>query len=1205
MKTKTQLKPYYYKINKTFTMKSQKYLFSFLLIVLFSTAAFAQSTFQSYPEINDTGNELTEVFEGILQTDDGGFITWGKINLGDANSAGITLPNYVDVLITKMDLAGNVQWSQEYPLGSTPEFENIVSFHLEITPTGYLGFTRVIEGNGFNDSQYFRGIKFDIKGQIEGSFEFSEYDIVPNNTFDYYSSTNIIDVLPTADGKFIVLGSNHGPFFNYDYQGIGYFDGSWLAKIDEEGVIEWSTVLREEFEGDFTFSSSSVALLNGLAIGPNNEIYISGSLHNYNRGIIIKHDENGNEIWHNVQAINTSIKSTKIEVDEDGFLYVLNRGSITTILDSTIGNGSIQLYLSNIRSEMTKLNENGDTLDGFVAEGGHYNFTPHDFCLLNDGNLAFMYGNGIQNIFGIENMKFLKMDPNFTLLYESSSISLNMSTDIEAGEKTRGSSMIPLANSNNWLFTGQQRSFSYNFGEQSNFSPVPVYGENLVPFLINITQGSEIPTANIYGDMFFDLNQNCVYDAGEEGILYQPITANHYTTFSGVNGSYNFNLAEEGDYAIQTAFNDYPYDLWSPTCVDSVNTYLNIEDTVNANFGYDVDEYCVRAEVDVLVPFLRQGFDDNFVIISYRNVGTLPIDSAVVTLTMSNTDIVLDSAFTDYTYDAINHTYSFSVGSLDVFEEGSIFAFAYIPLTVPLGATPCFTANITPGDECNYFTSDYDGSSLRVEATCLGDSIQFDIINEGLPMMVPRDYSIYADNLIQAEGDFILGSNEVMTVKRFANGQTHRLDAAADENAPYDQYPTAVIELCNTTNDPSSTGFINNTPTAGRLSSRDIECVEVTAAVDPNDKQVVPSGITDAHYINSDVYLEYKIRFQNTGTDTAFNIFVLDTLDSNLDLTTIEVGTASHDFTFSLLGNNVLRWDFPNIELPDSSVNEILSHGFLNFTIRLKQDMPQPYELHNSAAIYFDFQPPVITEDMFVTVCDECMIQVLPQVGHLLNASILLEGAYQTAGQMSTILQNLIPLEHPYDQAPYLHDGKEELLTIPTEMVDWVLVEARQGTPSLTGEKGTTTVETVAAILYSDGSIKGVNGENGVLFVTLIEDQEYYFCIRHRNHLDVLSATPLLASETMTYDFTTGAAMAFGAEQLKWLPNEGKAVMYSGDFNIDGTVQTTDYDQWVIDPAAVNVYAAPDANLDGIIQVSDFDNWFFNKAKLGSVEIGF
>ncbi len=222
------------------------------------------------------------------------------------------------------------------------------------------------------------------------------------------------------------------------------------------------------------------------------------------------------------------------------------------------------------------------------------------------------------------------------------------------------------------------------------------------------------------------------------------------------------------------------------------------------------------------------------------------------------------------------------------------------------------------------------------------------------------------------------------------------------------------------------------------------------------------------------------------------------------------------------------------------------------------------------------------------------------------DLKVYLEGAYNSnEGKMNAALQDLIPLQQPYHVAPFNYEGTETLSSIPANMVDWVLVEAREGTPNVTGERATITVETQAAILLDNGDIVSADGTTeGVKFENLAFGTDYYFCIRHRNHLDILTAESLTASASMTYDLTTEVASAFGTNQLK-STEDGKAVMHTGDFVKDGVIQLTDFDFWFENPANLDAYESTDANLDGVIQVTDFDAWLKNKAKLGTVEIDF
>ncbi len=140
--------------------------------------------------------------------------------------------------------------------------------------------------------------------------------------------------------------------------------------------------------------------------------------------------------------------------------------------------------------------------------------------------------------------------------------------------------------------------------------------------------------------------------------------------------------------------------------------------------------------------------------------------------------------------------------------------------------------------------------------------------------------------------------------------------------------------------------------------------VTITASFDPNDKTARTSSqwSNDLYYIDVDNWIDYTIRFQNTGTDTAFTVIITDTLPGTLDPSTIQWGAASHACMRSLVGQGVVKHIFPNILLPDSNVNEAASHGFASFRIRPHLPLAPATVIENIANIYFDFNPPVITE---------------------------------------------------------------------------------------------------------------------------------------------------------------------------------------------------------------------------------------------------
>lgn len=134
----------------------------------------------------------------------------------------------------------------------------------------------------------------------------------------------------------------------------------------------------------------------------------------------------------------------------------------------------------------------------------------------------------------------------------------------------------------------------------------------------------------------------------------------------------------------------------------------------------------------------------------------------------------------------------------------------------------------------------------------------------------------------------------------------------------------------------------------------------LTGSYDPNDKEESHNGKLALSRALHGEFLTYTIRFQNTGTDTAFNVVVTDTLDRNLETGTLEILKCSHPYSVSIKGN-VIQWNFNRINLPDSNSSEPSSHGYIVYRIKTAKYKISDSYLNNKASIYFDFNLPIVT----------------------------------------------------------------------------------------------------------------------------------------------------------------------------------------------------------------------------------------------------
>ncbi|MCB0822794.1 MAG: hypothetical protein KDC09_08875 [Bacteroidales bacterium] len=226
-----------------------------------------------------------------------------------------------------------------------------------------------------------------------------------------------------------------------------------------------------------------------------------------------------------------------------------------------------------------------------------------------------------------------------------------------------------------------------------------------------------------------------------------------------------------------------------------------------------------------------------------------------------------------------------------------------------------------------------------------------------------------------------------------------------------------------------------------------------------------------------------------------------------------------------------------------------------------------------------------------------------------LDISVLLEGPYNTGTNlMSTSLntQNYIPLDQPYN--PYLpyynenspvwkYTGLESVASIPSGVVDWIVVQLRDAATPATASSSTA-IYTTAAFLFEDGSVVDLDGSSLLRFDP-IQSQNLYVVIFHRNHLGVISAAGLTESGGIySYDFSSGSAQAYGGTNGHKELEPGVWGMVAGDGSGNGLIQNTDETAvWKVD-LGQSGYKGGDFDMNGLVQNTDETNYW--KVNLGA-----
>ena len=142
----------------------------------------------------------------------------------------------------------------------------------------------------------------------------------------------------------------------------------------------------------------------------------------------------------------------------------------------------------------------------------------------------------------------------------------------------------------------------------------------------------------------------------------------------------------------------------------------------------------------------------------------------------------------------------------------------------------------------------------------------------------------------------------------------------------------------------------------------------VHCAFDPNDKLVMPAGVGEQHLTLFGTELQYRIHFENEGNAEAVNIVVEDKLDNNLDVNSLHVVNSSHSVQPSLR-DGVITFAFDSIFLAPGA------GGFVEYAIMPKANLPEKTKIENTASIFFDLNPPIVTNTTWNT-----LVSAIPHV---------------------------------------------------------------------------------------------------------------------------------------------------------------------------------------------------------------------------------
>lgn len=802
----------------------------------------------------------------------------------------------------KVDADGQLQFTRDFSLGTQTTGEGIA-----ISPDG----SYAIAGSSKTGTAPRRS--FVVKTDATGKALWTSF--LPGS-FD----TEAKGIAALSDGSYVVCGYR---------KNNANIEDALVYRVSGEGAILWSKLYGEP---------NAVEKANALAVLPDGSVVIVGEKRVVPRDIwVVRIDaSNGDLLWEN--TFNFFEVSTGVPADDVGRAVVIDS-------------------------------------DGHLLIGGRSTYEENGVGLLlkvhNSGSGQILWRTG----FARADLYGVAKSPSGDI-YATGTRATNQSEDVYiVRTNAKGEKICDIAvgrpgfdQGMSVVITPDGGAIAAGIGEFF----FPTIGTESNPYLVKMDRNCVSFSSYISGKIFFDINGNCSQDANEPGLenWIVRIESPNFTRYAVAKAGGEFLLlVDTGSYKIRLF---PPNDSWQSCQAEIPLKVTGFLDTFSVQVPVRALSLCPRNEVDVATPILRR-CEENVYTVRYCNSGTLPSLDTRVEIELDPYLTLMSSSIPATLLQG--NTYSFDIGLLPNGECGSFTFTASLACDNTItGQTHCVRARIYPDSFCN--VSGWDRSIVEARAVCDQGVVRLSLANVGIgDMQEPVGFVIAEDVIMLTQpGDPLYrrqlkAGEESLVWTTQANGRTYRVISEQTSGYPGTSYPTAAVEGCRSDTSASfSTGFYTMFAEDDLEPFRSFDCQE-SYEPDFNPtylKRGHPKGYGVAYYVRPETDLEYLIQFQNTGTDTVFQIIVRDTLSPFLDPATVRPGTASHPYEFEVYGNGIVQFTLPNAALPpQSGANE----GFVKFRVAFAKGVPCRTEVRNTAAVYFDYSPPFVTNQTLHTVC--------------------------------------------------------------------------------------------------------------------------------------------------------------------------------------------------------------------------------------------
>lgn len=934
------------------TMGKMRIKFIVLLMILVSGNGYGQHFLKHlktyYAESQENNAEIISLSDGnlLIGTSSKSDSTYFK----SQNSKG----GY-DYWIIKIDSNGNKIWDKTFG-GS---MDDNLTFLFETRDKSYLLCGTSSSSKSFDKTDTFYGSTYG------GNCWLVKIDSNGNKLWDKTYGSNALDyiggIIENNDGSFVIGAHSWGGATNVTKTASTKGNADyWVIKIDSLGNRIWDKSIGSQYGEMF---STIVKYKKGFLLGGSSGQALSGDKTVFGFGEddiwLVYIDTNANVIWDKVfgglldesKGWSNYFESVNIAIDNDDIYLAStsNSSSSGNIISKNKG-GFDYLVL--------KIDSLGNKIWDRLIGGENNDFAR---SILIKDSFIFISGTSNSNL-NKETSRNNSTDYWIIKLDKSGNLILEKTI---GGNKDELCPIITIANSSIYIL-------GISESNKSNEKPDTSYVSDMWLVKLDVNFNYK----KIKGSILPDFNSNCLYNKPSEynipNLLIQNKVENTYAfTNDSIYSIYLF----DRDTAILKIIN-LDSNLYVSCGKDSIIVDMTGKtDTSGIDFPIRSNKTgsCVKIN-SFSHSILRPGFWGTYQL-NYQNTAFDTAFSAYIDVEIDTAKI--DSISSPYSYTLTGNILRFQIGNVRPFGNSSITYNIKLKTSVIIGSSICHRASIFPN--CNVFQyPSNDSSVIEVQMRCKSnDTVEVQLKNIGTKNQ--HDWGIvksYEDVIILKTDTFKLNSGDIIKFKyKLDTNKVYTAEIFNNNNDPIHPVLIRHDDIC-TNKKP----LIQNNPVLmfnrhDEAREYEEDCDVVRGSYDPNIKSVIPIGLFSEHYTATGTELKYRIDFQNTGTDTAFRVVLIDTLNDLLNMASFVPGISSHSYSVEF-GGRAVKFIFDPIKLVDSFHNEPASHGFVTFKIKHNQGITPKSKIENKADIYFDYNAPVRTNTVFNTIFDTIQIYV-------------------------------------------------------------------------------------------------------------------------------------------------------------------------------------------------------------------------------------